>query len=62
MSILRTLFRGIRPAPAMSSQAPAAGAAPADEPEDHVLYLRDPHRMLRMDAATAEAYVAAMSA
>lgn len=62
MPILRTLFRGIRPAPVMNSESRTAEAPTAAEPEDYGLYLRDPHRMLRMDAATAEAYVAAMSA
>lgn len=65
MPNLRILFRGIRIAPVTTSEPRAADAArtAADTvPADHAVYLRDPHNMLRMDAATAEAYVAAMSA
>jgi hypothetical protein len=65
MPNLRILFRGIRTARVMDSEprtADAAKTAADTDPADDAMYLRDPHNMLRMDAATAEAYVAAMSA
>lgn len=68
MPALRALFRLPRPA-AASAPARSADEAPPETPKVHVflregaegLYLRDPHGMLKMDPATAEAYVAAMS-
>lgn len=68
MPTLRSLFRGPRPAAASAQPETAAEALP-ETPKVQVflpegaegLYLRNPHGMLKMDPATAEAYVAAMS-
>jgi hypothetical protein len=68
MPTLRTLFRLPRPA-AASAQPETAGEALPETPKVRVflpegaegLYLRNPHGMLKMDPATAEAYVAAMA-
>jgi hypothetical protein len=68
MPSLRTLFR--TPRPAAETIAPAAAGETQQETSRvqvfrveaaDELYLRNPHGMLRMDPATAEAYVAAMS-
>lgn len=68
MPILRSLFRGSRPA-AAPAQPQSAGEAPPEALKVQVflpegaegMYLRDPNGTLKMDPATAEAYVAAMS-
>jgi hypothetical protein len=68
MPTLRSLFRGTRPT-AASAQPETAAQAPTETPKVQVflpegaegLYMRNPHGTLKMDPATAEAYVAAMS-
>lgn len=68
MPTLRALLRLPRPA-AASAQPETASKAPPETPKVRVflpaateeMYLRNPHGMLKMDPATAEAYVAAMS-
>ena len=67
MPTLRTLFGLARPAAASAPQS--AGESLPDTTKVQVfgpeatgeLYLRNPQGMLKMDPATAEAYMAAMS-
>jgi hypothetical protein len=67
MPTLRTLFS--RPRSAASAQPETAAGDLPETPKVQVflpegaegLYLRNPHGMLKMDPATAEGYVAAMS-
>jgi hypothetical protein len=68
MPTLRTLFSRSRSAAAAAQPETAATALP-EKPKVQVflpegaegLYLRNPHGMLKMDPATAEAYIAAMA-
>lgn len=68
MPTLRSLFRGSQPRPA-PARPQTVGEALPETPKVQVflpegaegLYVRNPNGMLKMDPATAEAYVAAMS-
>jgi hypothetical protein len=62
MPSLRTLFRAPRISPVTVPEPRTPDVAErAGEAADEGLYLRNPHGMLKMDSATADAYVAAMA-